>query len=71
MLFIKRYWPIFFCLFAFGSAAWLQMSLWQKYSNQKVDTYYLFLDGKRIAEGQNPYSRILDSDMRENQKYTT
>jgi hypothetical protein len=71
MLLIKRYWPILICLAVLGSAALLQMFLWKEYKNDRVDTYYLFLDGQRIAQGQNPYSRILESNMRENQKYTT
>jgi hypothetical protein len=71
MLFFKRYWSLFVCLAILGGAVWLQMALWEKNTNQKVDTYYLYLDGKRIAEGQDPYSRILQSNMRDNQKYTT
>jgi uncharacterized membrane protein len=36
-----------------------------------TDAYYDFLEGKRILAGENPYARILSSDMRVNQKYPT
>ncbi|HOE62391.1 MAG TPA: hypothetical protein PKW18_06130 [Candidatus Sumerlaeota bacterium] len=35
------------------------------------DTYFVWLDGKRIAEGKNPYARILSGDMIHNDKYAT
>ena len=35
------------------------------------DIYYSYVEGKRLTEGKNPYARILDGDMRENQKYAT
>ena len=35
------------------------------------DVYYIWLDGQRIASGENPYSRILSGNMRENDKYST
>jgi hypothetical protein len=35
------------------------------------DIYYLWLDGKRILEGDNPYARILAGNLRENNKYPT
>jgi uncharacterized membrane protein len=35
------------------------------------DIYYSYVEGKRLTEGKNPYARILDGNMRENQKYAT
>jgi hypothetical protein len=35
------------------------------------DIYYNWVEGQRILKGENPYLRILDSDMRVNQKYPT
>lgn len=35
------------------------------------DTYFVWRDGKRIAEGENPYARILAGDMIHNDKYAT
>jgi hypothetical protein len=35
------------------------------------DIYYSYVEGRRLTEGKNPYARILDGDMRENQKYAT
>ena len=35
------------------------------------DTYYSWVEGRRILDGQNPYERILHGDMEENKKYAT
>jgi hypothetical protein len=35
------------------------------------DIYYIWLEGKRIIAGENPYARVLASDMRANDKYAT
>lgn len=35
------------------------------------DIYYSFIEGQRLLNGQNPYERILDGNMRDNQKYAT
>lgn len=35
------------------------------------DIYYIWLEGKRIVAGENPYARVLASDMRANDKYAT
>lgn len=35
------------------------------------DIYYIWLEGKRIVAGENPYARVLGSDMRANDKYAT
>src|SRR5438093_13359331 len=35
------------------------------------DTYYSWVEGRRILNGKNPYERILHGNMQENQKYAT
>lgn len=35
------------------------------------DTYYSWVEGRRILNGRNPYERILHGNMEENQKYAT
>lgn len=35
------------------------------------DIYYIWLEGKRLLSGENPYARVLLGDMRENHKYAT
>jgi hypothetical protein len=35
------------------------------------DIYYSYVEGGRIAAGQNPYARILAGNMRDNDKYAT
>lgn len=35
------------------------------------DTYYAWVEGRRIREGRNPYERILHGGMEENNKYAT
>jgi uncharacterized membrane protein len=35
------------------------------------DVYYLWLEGKRIIDGENPYARVLEGNMLYNNKYAT
>ncbi len=35
------------------------------------DTYYSWVEGRRILDGKNPYERILHGNMEENNKYAT
>lgn len=35
------------------------------------DTYYSWVEGRRILDGQNPYERVLHGSMEENKKYAT
>jgi hypothetical protein len=39
--------------------------------NKGMDIYYSWVEGRRILLGENPYSRIHESDMRQNDKYAT
>ena len=38
---------------------------------ENQDIFYSYIEGRRLREEKNPYARILDGDMRENQKYAT
>lgn len=38
---------------------------------QSSDIYHIWIDGKEIAAGKNPYSSIHGSDMQHNKKYST
>lgn len=40
-------------------------------SNEKEDVYYVYLEGARIIKGENPYQRVLGSDMLHNDKFST
>jgi uncharacterized membrane protein len=40
-------------------------------SNEKEDIYYVYLEGSRILKGENPYERVLGSDMLHNDKFST
>jgi uncharacterized membrane protein len=48
--------------------------LYQKtrsYDTQQEDIFYAYLEGRRILEDQNPYSRVLAGDLVHNDKYPT
>ncbi len=48
----------------------LTKSLWTKQKKHE-DIYYAWVEGGRILNGENPYAKVLDGDMRTNQKYAT
>lgn len=41
------------------------------FDTKRYDMYYIWMEGKRILSGENPYERILKGNMRENKKYPT
>jgi uncharacterized membrane protein len=45
--------------------------LWPTVEDRNDDIYFTFLEGDRLLRGENPYSRVLEGDMRENEKYAT
>jgi hypothetical protein len=67
---IKSAWGWVVLAAILGFYTWFQISLWD-YPKQEIDMYYLYLDGNRVLNGVNPYSRVLQGDMYENDKYTT
>ena len=44
--------------------------LWSA-DTSRQDVYYAWVEGARILENENPYARILDGDMLNNDKYAT
>jgi len=38
---------------------------------EEQDIYYSYVEGNRLVKGENPYARILESDMSRNKKYPT
>ena len=60
-----------FCLVAVA-AIYVHTSQWNKGENiEEQDIYYIFVEGSRLVEGVNPYERVLDGNMRQNDKYAT
>ncbi|MEM8612934.1 MAG: hypothetical protein AAGF93_13020 [Cyanobacteria bacterium P01_H01_bin.105] len=67
----KRYWFVFLLLASAGF--FIHYSFWQTPAEelQGHDMYYIWLEGKRILAGENPYARVLAGNLRENDKYAT
>ncbi|PSR18051.1 hypothetical protein C8255_09470 [filamentous cyanobacterium CCP3] len=67
----KRYWLALLLLVAAGLL--MHISFWYTPADDLMgqDVYYIWLEGKRIVAGENPYTRVLASDMRANDKYAT
>ncbi|MBW4462011.1 MAG: hypothetical protein KME47_17490 [Nodosilinea sp. WJT8-NPBG4] len=67
----KRYWLALLLLVVAGLL--MHISFWFTPANDLMgqDIYYIWLEGKRIIAGENPYARVLASDMRDNDKYAT
>ena len=67
----KRYWFIFLLLAVAG--LFIHYSFWQTPADElrDQDMYYIWLEGKRILAGENPYARVLAGNLRENDKYAT
>ncbi len=64
--------PVLFLLLAIlASGVLVNLRIWDYPSPRQEDIYYTFLDGQRLLQGENPYSRILTGNMRENEKYST
>ena len=41
------------------------------YDASEQDVYYTWLEGHRLIQGENPYARVLEGDMLQNDKYAT
>ncbi|MEO1180319.1 MAG: hypothetical protein AAFX51_05560, partial [Cyanobacteria bacterium J06636_28] len=67
----KQYWFIFLLLASAGF--FIHCSFWHTPAEelQGHDMYYIWLEGKRIIAGENPYARVLAGNLRENDKYAT
>lgn len=60
---------LFLCLL-FGLAAQVHINTWNSDTTEE-DIYYAWVEGQRIVVGENPYARILQGNMRQNDKYAT
>ena len=61
-------------IFVFLGLSWLLINVTSRFyqhDDKNEDVYYIYLEGKRIIDGENPYERILEGDMRINKKYPT
>lgn len=67
----KRYWLVLLLLMVAGLL--MHISFWLTPASDLMgeDIYYIWLEGQRIVVGENPYARVLASDMRDNDKYAT
>lgn len=67
----KRYWLALLLLMVAGLS--MHISFWFTPASDLMgqDIYYIWLEGKRIIVGENPYARVLASDMRDNDKFAT
>lgn len=59
---------IFFLLAITGVAAY---GGFLRKDAQGEDIYYIYLEGQRLTEGENPYARVHEGDMISNDKYAT
>ncbi|MEM9152575.1 MAG: hypothetical protein AAGB19_19250 [Cyanobacteria bacterium P01_F01_bin.3] len=67
----KPFWFIFLLLAVIGLLLHYHFWLVPADQIQNEDMYYIWLEGKRIAIGENPYVRVLAGNLRENDKYAT
>ncbi|WP_035985341.1 hypothetical protein [Leptolyngbya sp. KIOST-1] len=67
----QKYWLTLLLLAVAGLI--LHLSVWSTPAHElrDEDIYYIWLEGKRIVAGENPYARVLVGDMRANDKYAT
>ena len=67
----KKYWFLLLLLVSAGLLIHIEFWLTPSDSLKEQDIYYIWLEGKRIITGENPYARVLTGDMRVNDKYAT
>lgn len=67
----KKYWLLLLILASAGLL--VHIKFWEAPADflQEEDIYYIWLEGKRIVSGENPYARVLASNMRDNDKFAT
>jgi hypothetical protein len=49
----------------------IHVRLWPTSEDRNDDIYFTYVEGDRLLNGENPYARVLEGDMRENEKYAT
>lgn len=57
-------------LLLLAAGALLQATAWGV-DSEGYDIYYAWVEGKRLLAGHNPYARVLEGNMLENEKYAT
>jgi hypothetical protein len=62
-------WIILACVFCLY--IWFQTTILWRHNVAGEDITYFFRDSQLLLNGQNPYSRILEGNMYQNDKYTT
>ena len=67
----KKYWILLLVLIFVGLLIHIKFWSIPSDSLKHEDIYYIWLEGKRIITGENPYTIVLASDMRVNDKYAT
>ncbi|MGB3294639.1 MAG: hypothetical protein WBB01_16775 [Phormidesmis sp.] len=67
----KKYWLLLLLLASAGLV--IHAKFWQIPAESLTgeDIYFIWLEGKRIVIGENPYARVLAGNMRVNDKYAT
>lgn len=67
----KKYWFVLLLIVSIGLLIHIKFWLIPYDYLKEQDIYYIWLEGKRIITGENPYARVLTGDMRVNDKYAT
>ncbi len=67
----QKYWLLLLPLVFAGLLIHIKFWLTPPDSLKGDDIYFIWLEGKRIIAGENPYARVLLGDMRVNDKYAT
>ena len=68
----SRWTPFLVCSLVAVAGIYVHTSRWNTAEDTEgQDIYYAFVEGRRLVEGANPYERILDGNMRDNDKYAT
>jgi len=73
-IWLREHWLVLFVGFAAILIALLAVRIHLRFWSMDTigsDTYYSWVEGRRILDGQNPYERILHGGMDENKKYAT
>ncbi|MHA1723463.1 MAG: hypothetical protein ACTSXH_01285 [Promethearchaeota archaeon] len=68
--FLKKFITYNFLILAILLAIFLNLNFFHV-NTYGQDIYYAFIEGNRILNGINPYERVLQGNMRQNQKYAT
>lgn len=74
---MKRACLILLIVISIGGVVYVHSQLWRHDTltegeeGEPEDAYYLWIEGRRILAGENPYERVLSGNMRENRKYAT